>query len=362
MSYNALTGYSELGMSDSSHNEEAAISFLPLTHMFAQTIHYSNLAYGITTYFTTPLDLGEDMRRVHPTVMAAVPRVIEKVYAKIAAAIEAQTGLKKRLATWALNVAKNHEMNANQSMLSSAKLKIADTLLLNKWRTALGGRMKYIISGGAALSSDLVNMFAAAGVAILQGYGLTETSPVISFSRPSRNIAGTVGEPLPGIEVKIADDGEILTRGPHIMKGYFKDEKKTQAVLLEGGWFCTGDIGEITEEGCVRITDRKKDLFKLSTGKYVLPLPLENKLNAHAQIAQSLVIGEGQKYCGCLLFVEPVDVENIAQNLGLPPAPVEELVELPEVYTYFEAIGPQRLMKDWTSGHGSRSLASFLFR
>ena len=338
MSYNALTGYSELGMTEQSHKEEVAISFLPLTHMFARTIHYSALAYGITTYFSTPLDLGEDMRRVHPTVMAAVPRVIEKVYSKIAAAIEAQTGIKKALASWALHVAKDHDMNAQQSVLASAKLKVADALLLNKWRAALGGRMKYIISGGAALSSDLVNMFAAAGVTILQGYGLTETSPVISFSRPSRNIAGTVGEPLPGVEVKIAKDGEILTRGPHIMKGYFKDPEKTQSVLLEDGWFCTGDIGELTQEGCVRITDRKKDLFKLSTGKYVLPLPLENKLNAHAHIAQSLVIGEGQRYCGCLLFVEPADVENIAQHLGLPAGPAEELVELPQVYAYFESI------------------------
>ena len=338
MSYNALTGYAELGMTDASYKEDVTISFLPLTHMFARTIHYSGLAYGITTYFSTPQDLGEDMRRVHPTVMAAVPRVIEKVYAKISAAIEAQTGIKKALASWALDVARSHDMNATQSVLGKVKLRLADALLLNKWRAALGGRMKYIISGGAALSSDLVNMFAAAGVAILQGYGLTETSPVISFSRPSRNIAGTVGEPLPGVEVKIAEDGEILTRGPHIMRGYFKDEEKTSGVMLDDGWFCTGDIGELTQEGCVRITDRKKDLFKLSTGKYVLPLPLENKLNAHAQVAQSVIIGEGQKYCGGLLFVEPGDIESIARNLGLTMGPVDELVSLPEVHAHFESI------------------------
>ncbi len=182
-----------------------------------------------------------------------------------------------------------------------------------------GARVKYVIAGGAALNSDRVNLFAAAKIPILQGYGMMETSPVISFSRPSANYPGTVGQPLPGIEVRVAADGELITRGPHVMKGYYEDPDKTREVLTEDGWFHTGDIGEITDKGCIRLTDRKKDLFKLSTGKYVLPQPLENKLNSDFLVAQAIVLGEGQKHCARLIFVDTEALKQFASQYGINP-------------------------------------------
>ena len=337
ISYNALTGYTELGIDKHSHKTEVAISFLPLSHMFARTLLYSNLAFGITTYFSTPDLLGEDLKLIRPTMMAAVPRVIEKLYARIKSKISLLTGIQSKLATWSLRIAKSYDMHRKLSLTEKVQLKIADKILLGKWREALGGRVKHIIAGGAALSSELVNLFAAAGIPILQGYGLTETSPVISFSRPLANYAGTVGHPLPGVEMRVAGDGELLTRGPHVMKGYYKDSGKTREVIDSDGWFHTGDIGEITKEGCIRITDRKKDMFKLSTGKYVLPQPLENKLNGDALVAQSFVLGEGQKYCGGLIFVDIEAVRNYADHCDIDSSlSIDEVLRHPSIHTYYE--------------------------
>jgi len=174
---------------------------------------------------------------------------------------------------------------------------------LSKWREALGGEIKQIIVGGAALRADLVNTFGAAGISIMQGYGLTETSPVITYNRGAYNRPGTVGPPLAGAEVRIGKEGEILTRGPHVMKGYYKAPEKTAEVLDEDGWFNTGDLGEFTDDGYLKITGRLKNLFKLSTGKYVMPQPLEETLEASPLIDTALVIGESQKYCSALLFL-----------------------------------------------------------
>ena len=336
MAFNALTGYAELGMDKHAHKAEVAISFLPMSHMFARTIHYSNLAFGIATYFSTPDQLGDDLKDVQPTVMAAVPRVVEKLYAKIRTKIATLTGIPHRIASWSLAVADTYQLNQPLPFWGRIKLNIADKLLLSKWRDALGGRVKYIIAGGAAMSSELVNLFGAANIAILQGYGLTETSPVISFSRPQANYPDTVGQPLPGVEVTVAEDGELLTRGPHVMKGYYKDPDKTASVLTEDGWFHTGDIGEITNEGCIRITDRKKDLFKLSTGKYVLPQAIENKLNADALVAQSVVLGEGQKYCAGLIFIEEPALMQFAIQKGLPNDSIDDLLNHPSVLAHYE--------------------------
>lgn len=337
MAFNALTGYAELGMNQDSHKQEVAISFLPLSHMFARTIHYSNLAFGISTYFSTPDELGEDLRAVRPTVMASVPRVVEKLYARIRTKIATLTGIPYRIASWSLSVAEKYQLNQRAPLWQRLKLSLADKLLLSKWREALGGRVKYIIAGGAAMSSELVNLFGAANISILQGYGLTETSPVISFSRPQANYPETVGQPLPGIEVQVAQDGELITRGPHVMKGYYKDPEKTRSVLTEDGWFHTGDIGEITDKGCIRITDRKKDLFKLSTGKYVLPQAIENKLNADALVAQSVVLGEGQKFCAGLIFVEEPALKQYAVQENLAYSSLDELLAHPEVLARYEA-------------------------
>ena len=339
LSSNALTAFEQLSGPRRNLQKEVTISFLPLTHIFARTLYYAGFAYAVTFYFTTPEELSEDLKDVRPTIFASVPRLLEKVYGKILEKITNMTGMQKRIANWSLDVANHHEVGKRTSLFHKTQLRMADTLVFRKWRAALGGRVKYIIAGGAAVSDNLVNVFAAAGVHILQGYGLTETSPVIAFNRPTRNRPGTVGELLPGIEVRIAEDGEILSRGPHIMKGYYKNKEKTKEVLTEDGWFHTGDIGEMSPDGFLRITDRKKDLFKLSTGKYVMPQPLENRLSLHPLIEQAVVVGPGKKYCSVLLFVEKDTLRIYANSVGLSDDfPMENLVKHPKVLKKYKEL------------------------
>jgi long-chain acyl-CoA synthetase len=208
--------------------------------------------------------------------------------------------------------------------------------LFKRWREALGGRTKFIICGGAALSAELTNVFAAAGVNVLEGYGLTETSPVITYNRPHSNRAGTVGQPIPGVEIRLDEDGEILTRGPHVMKGYFRDAEATAEVFDSDGWFRTGDIGEISEDGFLSIRDRKKDLFKLSTGKYVVPQPIENRLQSHRLIEHAVVVGEGRKYANVLLFPGLGNLRAFAERRGLSgETPIEEVLSRSETKERF---------------------------
>ena len=338
ISSNALTAFNELKDYKSGPDGEVVLSFLPLSHIFARTLYYGVLAHGTPIYFTHPDFLAEDLKRVRPTVIATVPRVLEKIYGKILEKVTTISGWKKKLANWSLELASDFRLGAKPSRGDRIQLRLADALVFRKWRAALGGRMKYVIAGGAALSAELANTFAAAGVNVLQGYGLTETSPVITFNRPDRNRAGTVGEPLPGIEVRLAEDGEILTRGPHIMKGYFNNPEKTREVLTGDGWFHTGDVGEITGEGFLRITDRKKDLFKLSTGKYVMPQPLENRLNSHPLIEQAVVVGPGRKYCAALIFVAQDTLGIFAAAQGLQGLPIDRLIRHPKIVTRYQEL------------------------
>ena len=338
LSSNAMTAFKELDDFKGGPKGETILSFLPLSHIFARTLYYGALAYGVNIYFTHPDFLAEDLKRVRPTVFATVPRLLEKVYGKILEKITQTKGWKKRLANWSIELASEFELGEKQKRGDRVRLKMADRLVFRKWRAALGGRVKYVIAGGAALSAELANIFAAAGVNILQGYGLTETSPVITFNRPNRNRAGTVGEPLPGIEISLAEDGEILTRGPHIMKGYFNNPEKTNEAITDSGWFHTGDIGEISEDGFLRITDRKKDLFKLSTGKYVMPQPLENRLNGHPLIEQAVVVGPGQKYCAALIFVSQDALAIFAASRGLQGIEPERLIRHPKIVTRYQEL------------------------
>ncbi len=339
ISCNAATAYAELDDIRGGEKGEVVISFLPLSHIFARTLWYGVLGYAMTIYFTTPDFLGEDLKRVRPTMFATVPRVLEKVYGRILEKITTIQGIKKKLVNWSLQVAGKYEMGQKSGAAQQLQLKLANSLVFRKWRAALGGRVKYIIAGGAAISGELVNLFGAAGVNILQGYGLTETSPVITFNRPNRNRAGTVGEPMPGVEVTLAEDGEILTRGPHLMKGYFNNEEKTAEAIDGDGWFHTGDIGEISGEGFLRITDRKKDLFKLSTGKYVMPQPLENRLGSHPLIEQAVVVGPGQKYCAVLLFVEQETLRIFADSRGLnSDIPMDRLINHPKILGRYQEL------------------------
>ncbi len=318
ISSNALMAFSGIKSYKPGMGGEVMLSFLPLTHVFARTLYYGALARGTSLYFSHPDRLVEDLTTVRPTIISTVPRVLEKVYSKIIARTQSATGLKGKIARWGLDRARKESRN------SGPLFGAADRLVYKKWRAIFGGKIRWIISGGAALNSEIAEVFDRAGLTILQGYGLTETSPVIAFNRPDSNRAGTVGTVLEGLELKIDEDGEILTRGPHVMAGYFRDEEKTAAMIDEEGWLHTGDIGELSEDGFLRITDRKKDLFKLSTGKYVMPQPLENRLSAEPLIDHSVVIGSGHKFAAALIFPSEDSIRSLAKSLGISSA-----IELP---------------------------------
>jgi long-chain acyl-CoA synthetase len=339
ISFNAMTSVQELENFEEGADGEVIISFLPLTHVFARALHYAFMAKGVSVYFTSPDDLVSALPKVQPTAFASVPRVLEKVYAGIQKKITEMEGLQKTIGSWALGVARQYRLGEQTGLFYDLQKSLADSLVFSKWRQALGGRVKYIVVGGAALQADLANTLAAANITTLQGYGLTETSPVIAYSRPSRNKPGTVGEPLPGVEVRLADDGEILTRGPHVMKGYYKAPDKTDAVKTEDGWFHTGDIGEFDEDGYLKITDRKKDLFKLSTGKYVMPQPIENRLGSEPLVDKAVVVGNSQKFCAALIFPSEDQVRSKAGILGLDEAqPFEDLLDEPEIIDLFQSL------------------------
>ncbi|HMB90907.1 MAG TPA: long-chain fatty acid--CoA ligase [Rhodothermales bacterium] len=342
ISYNAMTAFSGLKGYVPGPDKEIAISFLPLTHIFARALHYGSVAYGTSVYFTTPQDLVADLTKIRPTTFATVPRVLEKVYSRIEERIDNMTGVQKAIGKWALGIAGEYELGETPGPLQTIKLALADKLVFKKWRAALGGRVRFVIAGGAALNGKLANVFGAADIPIYQGYGLTETSPVITYNRPGRNRAGTVGEPLPGLEVAIAEDGEILTRGPHVMKGYYKAPDKTSEVLNDDGWFHTGDIGEFTAEGFLRITDRKKDLFKLSTGKYVMPQPLENRLGIESMIEHAVVVGAGHKFCTALIFPDEETLRSFARSAGLnAEQPINDLLASPPVIDKYQDLVDQ---------------------
>lgn len=281
----------------------------------------------------------QHIAEVRPTVFATVPRVLEKVYAAVLTRIAGMSGLQKAIASWALSAGERYDVLSPPRGLQALSLRIADRLLFGKWRKALGGRVHFLISGGAALGARLTNLFAAAKITVLEGYGLTETSPVVSFNRKGRVQPGTVGELIPGAEVRIAEDGEILTRGPYVMQGYYKDEALTKEVIDEDGWFHTGDIGEFDPPGYLRITDRKKSLFKLSTGKYVAPQPIENRLRAHPVIEEAMVLGSGRRYCAALVFPDPEKLEDCARTLGVGEGlSADELIASPAVQEHFRAL------------------------
>ncbi len=339
ISSNAITSIAEIDDFETGPEGEVVISFLPLTHVFARMLQYAYMMRGISIYFAHPDDLVDALPTVRPTVFASVPRVLEKVYAGIKKKVMGMQGLQKRIGEWGLQVAQDYDMTRSQPPLYALKRAAADRLVFRKWRAAFGGRVKYVVVGGAALQPDLANILAAADITTLQGYGLTETSPVISYTRPQRNKPGTVGEPLPGVEVKIAEDGEILTRGPHVMQGYYKAPDETDAVMEENGWLHTGDIGEFDEDGFLKITDRKKALFKLSTGKYVMPQPIENRMGSDPLVDNAVVVGRDRKFCAALLFPAPDQAQALASERGLgAERDIEDLLTEPDIVDAYRSI------------------------
>ncbi len=280
-----------------------AISFLPLSHIYERMLMYMYLRTGVSIYFQESLeDLGDRIREVRPDVFTAVPRLLEKIYDKIVAKGEALTGIKRWLFFWALDLGHRYDVHGT-SWWYRFQLGIARKLIFSKWIEALGGRVRVVASGSAALQVRLARVFNAAGIPVMEGYGLTESSPVISVNdlRNDGLRFGSVGKPLPGVQVRIAEDGEILAKGPNIMQGYYLEPELTKEALDGEGWLHTGDIGEITKEGFLRITDRKKEIFKTSGGKYVAPQVLENRLKASRFIEQAMVIGENRKFPAALI-------------------------------------------------------------
>ena len=332
ISFNAMSAFGGLKTDyEPGPKGEVALSFLPLTHIFARALHYGYMAHATPVYFTSSDNLADSLKKVRPTILASVPRVLEKVYGNIKRRAETLSPVKKRLLEWSLRLAETYEVGKQPSAAFRAQKLILNPLVYKKWREGLGGRMRYLVVGGAPLSARLTNIFAAAGITALQGYGLTETSPIITYNRPRRNRAGTTGEPMAGVEVQIADDGEILTRGPHVMQGYYKEEEQTRESITDEGWFHTGDVGEFTSEGFLKITDRKKDLFKLSTGKYVMPQPLESRLGAEPLIEQAIVVGSGRKYTSALIFPNQEALEESEGGTD-----IEAMLEDPEVIERFQ--------------------------
>jgi len=280
-----------------------ALSFLPVCHIYERMLLYMYQYCGVSIHFAESLEtISDNLKEVHPEVMTAVPRLLEKVYDKIYAKGTDLSGIKKKLFFWAVDLGLEYEPYGQNGWWYEFKLKIARKLIFSKWQEALGGNLKAIASGSAALQPRLARVFNAAGVPVMEGYGLTETSPVVSVNdmRQKGFKIGTVGKPIRDTEVKIADDGEILIKGPQVMIGYYKDPEQTQSVL-QNGYFHTGDIGELDDEGFLKITDRKKEMFKTSGGKYVAPQLLENALKQSRFIEQVMVIGEGEKMPAALI-------------------------------------------------------------
>ena len=334
LSFNVLAAFAGMQILQPGRGQ-VALSFLPLTHAFARMMNYGYMNYGMQVYFTDAEHLREHLTEVRPNTFATVPRVLEKLYDRILERGGNLRGVRKKLFEWGLAKAQRFKINTPHSRLRISD-RIVDRLVFSRWRKALGNRIEFIISGGAALREDLVRIYAAAGIPILQGYGLTETSPVISFNLPDDNRAGTVGPPLPGIEVQIAEDGEILTRGPHVMRGYYRSPQLTAECLGPEGWFHTGDIGEFGPAGHLRITDRKKDLFKLSTGKYVIPQPLENRLRQDPLVEQALILGREHPYCTALIFPSLDLLPGYARRYSLPEdLRLEDLLQQEPVHDHF---------------------------
>ncbi len=317
--------------------QASALSFLPVCHIFERVILYIYMYNSVAVYFAESLEtIADNLREVKPQVMTAVPRLLEKVYDKIYGKGEELSGIKQKLFYWAVNLGLQYEPYGQNGAWYEFKLKIARKLILSKWQEALGGNLELIASGSAALQPRLARVFTAAGMTLVEGYGLTETSPVISVNdmRKSHFRIGTVGKVIDGVTVKIAEDGEILCKGPNVMMGYYKEEEKTK-VVMSGDYFHTGDIGELDADGFLKITDRKKEMFKTSGGKYIAPQVIENQMKQSLFIEQIMVVGAGRKMPTAL--IQP-NVEYVLNWLKEKEIQCTSLVEAVQETQLAEAI------------------------
>ena len=311
-----------------------AFSFLPLCHVYERMLNYLYLACGLSVYYAESMEtISDNLKEVHPHMFVTVPRLLEKVYDKIMAKGQELKGIKRMLFFWAVDLGMKYELDTDLGAWYKFKLKIANKLIFSKWREALGGNVKVIVSGGAALQPRLARIFSAAQVVIMEGYGLTETSPVIAVNRyeEGRRRIGTVGPLLEGVEVKIAEDGEILARGPNIMKGYYNRPDLTEEAIDKEGWFHTGDVGEFVEGKFLKITDRKKEMFKTSGGKYIAPGNMENKFKESKFIEQIMVVGDGRKYAAAVIVPAFAYIKDWCTIKDIPFTTNSEMVKSPEL-------------------------------
>jgi long-chain acyl-CoA synthetase len=302
--------------------EDVALSVLPLSHVFERGAMYMYLHHGAKVFFAEAIErIGDNMREVRPTIVVAVPRLFEKIYARIKDKAAEGGRVKAALLAWSVGVAKRRARAAIWNEPAGPLLRLqhaaASRLVFSKWREATGGRIRLFCSGGAALPEELGLIFHGAGLPIVQGYGLTETSPVICVNGPEDNRVGTVGRPIRHVEVRIAADGEIETRGPNVMRGYYNKPEATREVFTDDGWFRTGDIGALDPEGYLRITDRKKELFKTSGGKYVAPQPIEQRIKQSRFVSQVVLVGDGRKFPAALIVPDWEALRAYAQHKGL---------------------------------------------
>lgn len=314
------------------HHSWIALSFLPLNHIYERMLSTLYFYLGVSVYYAESIEtIGDNLKEVKPQIFGTVPRLLEKVYDKIVAKGDELTGIKKKLFFWALDLGLRYELNGANGWWYEFQLKIANKLIFSKWREALGGNVVAVASGGAALQPRLARVFQAARIIVLEGYGLTETSPVIAVNNflPNGIKFGTVGPLIDKVSVKIADDGEILVKGPNVMLGYYNRPDATAEVMDSEGWFHTGDIGIFEENRFLKITDRKKEIFKTSGGKYIAPVMIENKLKESPFIEQVMVIGENQKFASALIVPAFVFLKEYCKRKEIEFVSNEEVIKNP---------------------------------
>ncbi|HEX7174112.1 MAG TPA: long-chain fatty acid--CoA ligase [Pyrinomonadaceae bacterium] len=316
--------------------EDVVLSVLPLSHIFERGAMYMYIYHGTAIYFAESIErIGDNMREVRPTIVVAVPRLFEKIYARIKERAAGGGRAKTSVLMWAVSVAKRWARARSERERVPALLglqhKLATRLVFSKWQEGMGGRIRVFCSGGAALPEELGYIFLGAGLPIVQGYGLTETSPVICVNSVADNRIGTVGRAIDHVEVRIAADGEIETRGPNVMRGYYNKPEETEKVFTEDGWFKTGDIGALDRDGYLRITDRKKELFKTSGGKYIAPQPIEQRIKQSRFVNQVVLIGNGRKFAAALIVPDWELLRSYAQHKGIDAATPADLCRHPRV-------------------------------
>ncbi|GAA4450044.1 long-chain fatty acid--CoA ligase [Rurimicrobium arvi] len=319
--------------------QNRALSFLPLNHIFEKMVMYIYLFNGFSVYFAENMEsIGANMRETGPNVFTAVPRLLEKVFERILAEGQKLRGIKAKIFNWSVHLASKYEISGNSPWYKFQQY-FADRLVYSKWRKAVGGNIQAIVVGSSACPVRLERIFTAAGIVIMEGYGLTETSPVIAVNHyfSSGRKFGTVGQLLDDVQVTIADDGEILCKGPNVFKGYYRNEELTREVMQDS-WFHTGDIGSRDEQGFLRITDRKKEIFKTSGGKYVAPMPIENRMKESLYIEQMMVLGAGKKFVAALIVPAFGQLGKWCSDRNLPCSTPAEMVHQPEVVAMIQSV------------------------